>query len=123
MKDRIRELRKQKKLSQAAFGEKLGVSRDVINNIELGRVEPKEILIRHLCEAFHLNDQWLRTGEGEMYTANTEKELFTEMLADALKNDNEDVRELIMSIFALKDDELKVVKDMVEIMKKKQPQE
>lgn len=31
-------LGKKKKLNQASFGEKLGVSRDVIGNIEYGRV-------------------------------------------------------------------------------------
>lgn len=50
MHDRIRELRKNHlNLSQEAFGERLGVSRSVINNIErnaLARPEQKLSLIR-----------------------------------------------------------------------------
>lgn len=54
-------------LSQREFGEKLGVSRDVISNIEYGRVAPKELLLRHIAELYGVNDAWLRTGEGAMF--------------------------------------------------------
>ena len=46
MKDRIKAIRIALKLSQREFGERLGVSRDVISNLEYGRVQPKELLLR-----------------------------------------------------------------------------
>lgn len=66
MHSRVREVRKHFKLSQAAFGEKLGVSRDVISNIEANRVNENTLLMEHLCSVFGVNEHWLRTGEGEM---------------------------------------------------------
>lgn len=66
MNERIKELRKSLKLSQTEFGKKLGVSRDVINNIENGRVELKEYLIKTICSVFNVSANWLRTGEGGM---------------------------------------------------------
>ena len=42
MNERILLLRKSLGLSRASFGEKLGVSGDVINNLERGRVTPKD---------------------------------------------------------------------------------
>lgn len=54
-------------LSQREFGEKLGVSRDVISNIEYGRVQPKPLLLQHLCQMYKVNEYWLNTGEGEMF--------------------------------------------------------
>ena len=73
MKTRIKELRKSFSLSQAAFGKKLGVSRDVINNIEQGRNKNNmsDIFIGHICNTFNVNETWLRTGEGEMFVKNT----------------------------------------------------
>lgn len=68
--ERISILRKTVKLSQDKFGEKLGVSRDVINNIEhnrLSRPEQKEPLYRLICQEFNVNEAWLRTGDGEMF--------------------------------------------------------
>ena len=62
--DRIKEIRSDNGLSQSAFGRKLGVSRDVINNLELGRVEPKESMIKLICYTFQINEDWLMTGHG-----------------------------------------------------------
>ncbi|MEW9490127.1 helix-turn-helix transcriptional regulator, partial [Clostridioides difficile] len=49
---RIKEIREDINLSQQKFGEKLGVSRDVISNIENNRVEVKTVFITHMCEVF-----------------------------------------------------------------------
>lgn len=67
MQNRIKAIRKALGLSQRKFGEGLGVSRDVIGNIEYGRVPPKELFLLHLCQQYRVNRDWLRTGEGEMF--------------------------------------------------------
>ncbi len=71
MHERIRELRKKYlKLSQTAFGEKLGVSRSVINNIEsnvLARPDQKLSLIKLMCKEFKVNEEWLLNGIEPMF--------------------------------------------------------
>lgn len=67
MVNRIKTVRETLKLSQREFGEKLGVSRDVISNIEYGRVQPKELLLNHMCQLYNINEDWLKTGEGKMF--------------------------------------------------------
>lgn len=68
MFDRVRYLRKQKlHLTQEEFGEKLGVTRSVIKNMELNllaRPDQKEPLIKLICKEFNVNEDWLRTGAG-----------------------------------------------------------
>ena len=54
LSNRIKAIRESLKLSQREFGEKLGVSRDVISNIEYNRVPPKELLLRHICELYNV---------------------------------------------------------------------
>lgn len=49
---RIKEVRTSHKLSQPKFAEQLGVTRDVIANIETGRVEPKEPLLMLICRIY-----------------------------------------------------------------------
>lgn len=73
LSNRIKVLRETLKLSQREFGEKLGVSRDVISNIEYNRVPPKELLLRHICELYHVNQHWLETGEGEMFNGDPDE--------------------------------------------------
>ncbi len=67
MLNRLKEARKALHLSQREFGERLGVSRDVISNIEYGRVPPKDLLLKHICEVYNIREEWLRTGEGPMF--------------------------------------------------------
>lgn len=82
MSNRIKAVREALKLSQREFGEKLGVSRDVISNIEYNRVAPKELLLRHMCELYHVNPHWLETGDGEMFLDDPDE---TSRLEEALK--------------------------------------
>ena len=67
LSERIRQLRESLGLSQTAFGSQLGVSRDVVNNLERGRVEIKEHIIKLICSEYHVSEDWLRTGEGPIY--------------------------------------------------------
>lgn len=66
--DRVRELRQALKLTQTEFGEKLGVSKGVIVNLELSRVELKDLMINLICRTFKVNTLWLERGEGEMFS-------------------------------------------------------
>lgn len=66
--DRIKELRQTLKMTQTEFGEKLGVSKGVIVNLELSRVEVKDLMVNLICRTFKVNTLWLEKGEGEMFS-------------------------------------------------------
>ena len=69
--DRIRELRKKHlKMSMEAFGKRLGVSLDVISNIEnnrLARPDQKMTLYKLICSEFSVNEDWLLNGNEPMF--------------------------------------------------------
>lgn len=69
--ERIRELRKKHlHMSQTDFGERLGVNRDVIGNIELNRLvrpEQKLSLMKLICKEFSVNEEWLMNGTEPMF--------------------------------------------------------
>lgn len=65
--ERVTLLRKTLKLSQSSFGESIGVSRDVIKNIDNKLVPPKPLLLQQICKMHNVNPRWLETGEGEMF--------------------------------------------------------
>ena len=67
MNERLRLLREKIGISRAAFGQRIGVSGDVINNLERGRVEIKEHIIKLICSEFLVNENWLRTGSEPMF--------------------------------------------------------
>lgn len=64
MKERIFKVRKHYNLSMQAFGDRLGVSKEAIRLLEKGATSPSERTIRDICKTYHVNENWLRTGEG-----------------------------------------------------------
>ena len=67
MNQRLKGLRKQLGLTQEEFADRLGVKRSGISNYEIGRNEPIDAVISLICREFNVSEQWLRTGEGEMF--------------------------------------------------------
>ena len=59
---RIRRLRLSTLLSQEEFGKELGVSRNVIANIENGRKIPEQNLLRTMTAKYSVSMEWLQTG-------------------------------------------------------------
>lgn len=65
--ERIKTVRAALNLSQTAFGTHLGVSRDVISNLEGNRAQPREYFLKHMYEIYGINEEWFLTGQGEMF--------------------------------------------------------
>ena len=55
------------KLTQDAFGNSLGVSRDVVNNWERGRVDIKDYVLKLICKTFRVSYAWLSEEVGEPF--------------------------------------------------------
>lgn len=82
--ERIREVREYLKLSRNDFGERLGLSGDSINNLERGRVVIKDFIIKLISQEFNVDENWLRTGEGSMFTLELDEDT---MLVEQLLNE------------------------------------
>lgn len=65
MNIRIKNIRKNLKLTQEEFGNRLGVSRNVITNIESGRVVPKESFLKLISKEFNVSKEWLENGSDD----------------------------------------------------------
>lgn len=64
---RIRKLRRQLDITQQEFAERIGVSRANIGKYETGISEPSAAVLSLICREFGVREEWLRTGEGEMF--------------------------------------------------------
>lgn len=67
MKNRIKALRKDLGLTQEKFAERLNIKRNTLANYEIGRNEPIDAVVSLICREFNVNEDWLRTGQGDMY--------------------------------------------------------
>lgn len=64
---RVKEVRKALGLSGVKFGTPLGVQRNAISQIETGKNNVSEQMIKAICREYHVNEEWLRAGEGTMF--------------------------------------------------------
>lgn len=67
MNNRIKFLRKSLNLTQQEFADKLNIKRGAVSNYEIGRNQPIDAVISLICREFNVNENWLRSGEGEMF--------------------------------------------------------
>jgi transcriptional regulator with XRE-family HTH domain len=64
--DRIRLVRKNFGLNQEEFAGRIGLTQTALSMIELEKVSLTEKNIKIVCSTFAVNENWLRTGNGEM---------------------------------------------------------
>lgn len=67
MNERIKQIRKYLDLTQQEFADKIGISRGNIGAYEVGKNAPSDAVISLICTKFNVNEEWLRTGTGDMF--------------------------------------------------------
>ena len=67
MNERLKILRKSLKLTQQEFADRIGIKRNSLANYEIGRNTPIDAIVVSICREFNVNEDWLRTGNGEMF--------------------------------------------------------
>ena len=65
--ERVKFIREDLGLSQAGLGSTMGVSRDVINNIERDRVKNPDTILRLFCKTHRVSYLFLTEGFGDPY--------------------------------------------------------
>ena len=63
--EKIKQIRKDNKLTQTEFAELFGLSHSHISNIENNRENPSETLILFICTKFNVSYEWMKYGENE----------------------------------------------------------
>lgn len=84
--ERVKEVRKFRKMSMEQFGERLGVQKSAISKIEKGDRGLTEQMLKAICREFNVNEEWLRTGDGDMPRKLSEEEEIADLVSDVLEN-------------------------------------
>lgn len=117
--ERVKEIRNDSGLNQSDFAASLGLTRDAYANFEYDRLKnpnAKEPTIKAICKEFSVNEEWLRTGEGEKYIPVDSDDAI--LAYDLLEGLDDPVIQLIKDIMntyrKLGENEKKVLKQYVE---------
>lgn len=120
MKDRLKKLRKTLDLTQQAFADRIGMKQNTIAQYEMGRTIPSDAIIFSICREFNVNENWLRTGEGDMFMEMSRDEQIEKFIGDLLHGEEDSFkRRLISGLAALDENGWKVLKDFLDSIQKK----
>lgn len=102
--ERIRLIRNNEKLSRSAFGARLGVSGDVINNWERDRVEFKEYFGKLICNEYSVNEDFLFNGIHPIYIELSQDEQIANFIGRVLKDKDETFKKRYISMLSSLDE-------------------
>ena len=79
--ERVKLVRKANKMTQKEFADAICISNVSVSQLESNKFKMAKTTKELLCTRFHINPQWLDTGEGEMISSTeTAEELVPELV-------------------------------------------
>lgn len=75
IKERLKKIRNSLDLTQQEFADRLGIKRNTVATYETGKSNPSDSALVLICREFNVREEWLRTGEGEMFKPKPSDEL------------------------------------------------
>lgn len=110
--DRVRELRKTLGLTLERFGDPLGVKKAAISNIENGSRNLTDQMIASICREYGVNEEWLRSGNGEMFVPMDRDEQISKFAGELIKEDDSFKKRLIEALSKLNEKEWELLEEI-----------
>lgn len=102
--ERIREVRNTLGLTLEKFGDRLGVTKVAVSNIEKGNRNLTEQMTKAICREFNVDYMWLTTGDGEMFIDNDDD--FIERIDRIMAGEDEARKNLFKFMLELSDEDI-----------------
>lgn len=102
--ERVKEIRKTLGLTLEKFGERIGVTRGSMSNIENGNRNLTEQMTKSICREFSVDYMWLTTGEGEMFIDTDDD--FIERIDRIMASEDEARKNLFKFMLELSDEDI-----------------
>lgn len=109
---RVKVVRKALNLTTTKFGERIGIKNPSVSMIETGKSNPSDRTILSICREFNVNENWLRTGEGEMFTERSRQQEIEKFLSD-VENGSDFKRRLVLLLAQMTEDEWTLMERML----------
>ena len=120
MNERLKKLRKELDMTQQEFAEGIGIKRNTMATYESGRNEPIDAVISLICTKYNVNENWLRTGEGEMFVEMSYDDEIAQFVGQVMGEEDDSFKKrLISGLVALDDNGWKVLEDFLDSIQTK----
>ena len=117
---KLKELREKLMLTQQEFADAVKVKRNTVATYEMGRSIPSDAAVALICKQFEVNENWLRTGEGEMFVKKSKDEQIGDLIGEVLKTDEDSFkRRLVSALSKLDESEWGVLEKLIDSIAEK----
>lgn len=113
MNERLKALRKETHLTQQEFADRLKISRNNIATYETGKSKPGDSVIALICREFDVDEDWLRTGAGEMFVQLDKDEEFDRLCMEIQMSDDNFIKDIIRKYWHLDDKGKAIIRQML----------
>ena len=110
---RMRAVRKALHMTQEEFAEPLGISFAAVSMTERELNNISEQNIRAMVREYHVNEVWLRTGEGEMFANVLKRDDVAAVMGDIMKDEGDFRLRFISALAKLTPDQWDFLKDKI----------
>lgn len=114
---RLKELRKALHLTQAEFAKRIGSTQNNLTCYETGRRNPSAAVFHSISREFNANEDWLRTGNGDMFNPMSEDEELDLYIGRISGSEDKFKKNLLKALCKLTDEEWNVLKKIISEMK------
>lgn len=120
MNERLKKLRKSLDLTQQKFADALGMKQNTIAQYEMGRTSPSDAIIISICREFNVNEEWLRTGKGEMFLPVDRDTEIAKLTRILLNEESDSFKNRLVGVLAnLTEDQWSILADIADGLTKK----
>lgn len=117
MNERLKQLRKTLNMKQSDFAASLTISQGHLSDVENGRKEVSDRIISICVLKFNTNEDWLRTGNGDMFNPMSEDEELDLYIGRISGSEDNFKKNLLKALCKLSEDEWNVLKKIISEMK------
>ena len=96
----LKELRKTLNLKQYEFAEKIGSTQNSIANYETDKRNPSAAAINNICKTFNVNEDWLKTGQGEMFRQLAPEQEMKQYLEKMLSGESKEFKQRLLHVLS-----------------------
>ena len=113
--DRVKIIRKELNLTLEKFGERIGLKKSALSLIESGRNALSDQACTSICREFHVNESWLRTGEGEAFIQTSVEDEIAEMISQIQCDPDASFKRKLLTVLAgLSEEQWSLLADIAE---------
>lgn len=117
MNTRIKELRKVLNLTQDKFAKSINISRSNLSAIENGTINITDRNVKMICSVHDVNENWIRTGEGEMFDFSNEDDELDMLIGSFYAEDDDFKKKVIRTMLSWDDEDWMFMKKFVDKIK------